>query len=90
MVAHHGPDLPCTAGAEELGDIPVGNSGSRRDELNQGEHRLDILRAHESSLTVFPGGPGRRGKGPDRTLGRRPWEAGGTPAAWHKTVCGSR
>lgn len=46
VVAHHRPHLPGSTGAQELGDVPVGHCGSRRDQPDDCKDRLDILIPH--------------------------------------------
>jgi hypothetical protein len=53
MMTHHGPHLPGAAGAKKLGDVAVCHNSARRDEVNQGKHRLDILPTHGSRLAVL-------------------------------------
>lgn len=63
VVAHHAPNLPGTAGSQQLGHIAVRECAPGRNQLNHRQHRLDVLNPHGSRLAAValpgPVGAGR-------------------------------
>ena len=55
--------LPGTAGSQQLGHITVGQDGAGWNQLDQREHRLNVLSPHASRLPAValadPVGAGR-------------------------------
>ena len=52
VVAHHSPNLPRPTGPQELGNVTVRHRGAWRDQLHQGQHSLDILIPHGSTVSA--------------------------------------
>lgn len=46
VMAQHGPDLPGASCTQQFGDVPIGDSGSGRDEPDDVQHCLHVLNPH--------------------------------------------
>jgi len=52
IMTHDEAHLAGPAGAEELRNVAIGHSGAGRYQLNEGQHRLNILSPHGSRLAA--------------------------------------
>ncbi|BAS17110.1 DNA polymerase III [Arthrobacter sp. Hiyo8] len=60
VVAHDRSDLPGTARAQKLGNIPIGHGNAGRHEIHDGQHRRHKLHPHAPSLSAWAAGSAQK------------------------------